>query len=41
MTACVAQANRIPIVPKQKARRKAGLWVAALNRRQRVADAIS
>jgi len=26
---------------QQKARREAGLWVAALNRRQRVADAIS
>jgi hypothetical protein len=31
----------IPIAPKQKARREAGLWVEALNRRQRVADAIN
>ncbi len=31
MTACVAQAHRIPIAPKQEARREAGLCVEALN----------
>jgi hypothetical protein len=41
MTARVGEAHQIPIAPKQKARREAGLWVEALNRRRPITNAIS